>query len=88
MTSVAKAEFSTKTHLIPKIPHSCVFKFNIISKIPGPSEVTNLKVFAVGSQSMLATWQPPAEQNGNIRGYFVQFESELLIFSFVISSRI
>ncbi|KAI6175506.1 Neuroglian [Aphelenchoides bicaudatus] len=40
-----------------------------------PSEVTNLKVFAVGAQSMLATWNPPAEPNGNIRGYFVQFEN-------------
>ncbi|KAI6224569.1 hypothetical protein M3Y95_00766900 [Aphelenchoides besseyi] len=40
-----------------------------------PSEVTQLKVVPVGSNSMLATWEPPVEPNGHIRGYYVRFEN-------------
>ncbi|TMS38873.1 hypothetical protein L596_005502 [Steinernema carpocapsae] len=40
-----------------------------------PSKVHNLRVRAVGSTSLLLTWAPPLQPNGQIRGFFVSFEN-------------
>ncbi|CAD5224223.1 unnamed protein product [Bursaphelenchus xylophilus] len=48
---------------------------NFLTPEGRPSEVTRLKVTAVGAQSMLATWDLPRELNGHIRGYYVAFQN-------------
>uniref|UniRef100_A0A9J2PR92 Uncharacterized protein n=1 Tax=Ascaris lumbricoides TaxID=6252 RepID=A0A9J2PR92_ASCLU len=40
-----------------------------------PSKVHDLRVRAVGATTLLITWQPPRQPNGNIRGYFLTFEN-------------
>lgn len=50
---------------------------NALSKkaLSVPSKVHDLRVRAVGATTLLITWQPPRQPNGNIRGYFLTFES-------------
>lgn len=40
-----------------------------------PSNVHNLRVHAVGANSVLVTWEPPLHANGILRGYFLAFEN-------------
>lgn len=39
----------------------------------------DLRVHPIGSHSIFLTWQPPLQPNGNVRGYFVHFESIVFI---------
>ncbi|KAK6747669.1 hypothetical protein RB195_000706 [Necator americanus] len=41
-----------------------------------PSKVHNMRVFAVGAHAILTLWEPPKHPNGQLRGYFLSFESE------------
>lgn len=50
------------------------FKLNM-TYILVPSKVHNMRVRAVGAESLYVTWEPPRQPNGYVRGYFITFES-------------
>lgn len=39
-----------------------------------------MRVYAIGATSIYVTWEAPLYKNGNIRGYYISFESKLIIF--------
>uniref|UniRef100_A0AC35FEE7 Fibronectin type-III domain-containing protein n=1 Tax=Panagrolaimus sp. PS1159 TaxID=55785 RepID=A0AC35FEE7_9BILA len=72
----AMKNYSAKIHVINEkyeSPSSQNISFN--TPEGAPSKVHNLRVHAVGANSIIVEWEPPRHPNGNIRGYFITFEN-------------